>query len=363
MRVDPAFLESVFFICVDEDDGYRRPGGSGFKVGVPSEPGMSFVYLVTARHVIEMPEQSTLWVRFNRTDGGVFDLETQRDQWILSGTADVAAIRMDVPTLIREKVNDRRIHIDSFVDADYRYRTADMVGGAIIDRDHMTDIGPDGIAVQTGDDLFVVGLFTQHYGKSRNIPLARFASISAMPTEPVRMKRFGGTYFEALAYLVECLSWGGISGSPVFWTAPMLDVLEMPGGLVSVPAYKIGLLGLLSGHFGIPQRATTIDSAGDVLDTEDAISTELNAGIAVVTPASEIKELLMSSEFAEERDRLVEKGRRMRAERQVITPDSAAEPSSEDYSRFDFVRDLAKVTPPVAESSEARGKSGQLETD
>src|SRR5215216_4339269 len=59
----------------------------------------------------------------------------------------------------------------------------------------------------------------------------------------------------------------------------------------------IALLGLVSAHFDIPQQART---EGDVFGR---VVTNINAGIAVVTPAHCIRELIESEPVKEERDR------------------------------------------------------------
>jgi hypothetical protein len=56
------------------------------------------------------------------------------------------------------------------------------------------------------------------------------------------------------------------------------------------------LLGLVSAHFDIPQVAKT---EGDVLGS---ITTPLNAGIAVVTPAEAIRQLLLREDVVKERE-------------------------------------------------------------
>lgn len=307
IKVDERFLNCVFFVCIEGTDDrgefVRKPVGTGFKVGVPGHPGSSFVYFVTARHLIEEPDVETIWLRFNREDGTAFDHRTHKDDWTVSATDDVAAIRADVPSLLHERVDPTRVHLSSFVDADGRYRTDDLVGGAVVDGSEIHEIS-DGIPVVVGSGVVIVGLFSQHYGTRGNVPLARFGHIAALASEPVRMRRFAGIgSFEAPAYLVESLSWGGISGSPVFFTAPMLDGVEYAGVWIPTPAYKIGLIGLISGHFGIQQRLST---TGDViLENEGSIEAEMNSGIAVVTPSSAIKGLLMEPAFVEERERLM----------------------------------------------------------
>jgi hypothetical protein len=160
---------------------------------------------------------------------------------------------------------------------------------------------PDGITLSVGDDVFFVGLFSQQPGRERNLPIARFGAISRMPVEPITVRR-DETTEELTGYLVEARSWGGHSGSPVFWYSriPKTEYVPaprdpaFPSGLM--PTFReyhlISLLGLVSAHFDIPQAA---EVQGDILGH---IETRLNAGIAVVTPANAISELLARSDVA-----------------------------------------------------------------
>src|SRR5258705_8778907 len=59
----------------------------------------------------------------------------------------------------------------------------------------------------------ITGLFLGHHGKSRNVPIVRFGTVSAMPGELLE-----STYTNKphQSYVIESRSLGGLSGSPVF---------------------------------------------------------------------------------------------------------------------------------------------------
>jgi hypothetical protein len=86
----------------------------------------------------------------------------------------------------------------------------------------ITSIGSDRVVtdeiarrygLRVGDEVFAIGLFTLHRGKTRNVPLVRSGIVAAMPGEPLEDPSSGIEYY---AYLVEMRSIGGLSGSLVF---------------------------------------------------------------------------------------------------------------------------------------------------
>jgi len=355
VRISDDHLKSVVFICIDgvDDAGVRvhTPGGTGFMVAVDASPGRAIIYVTTARHVIEEAGRDPVYIRVNKETGGYYDIPTMRTYWYTSDTADVAAIRLDLETVIREGLVLRALPVSCFVDVDFRYRGPPLNVEHTVQKsafEFAPSDGGTGVPVGIGDEVWFVGLFVQHAGRSTNLPIARFGTLAAMPTEPVRMKRYGGsTTFDAFAYLVECHSWGGHSGSPAFWSVGAYVPQVIDGfGPVAVQTKISAFLGLVSGHFGIRQRATT---TGDILmEGEGSIETELNAGIAIVTPASEITALLMREDLVNERDQLIKR----EVEQPTATPDSWPT-GTDEFTRDDFMRDLTKVTRPVEESDQA----------
>jgi hypothetical protein len=105
-------------------------------------------------------------------------------------------------------------------------------------------------------------------------------------------------------YLTECYSWGGHSGSPAYWYNELKvgDTVKIDGKAHQVVVgqhYVVGLLGLVTGHFDSTQATT--------LGTSVKTQVKVNAGIAMVTPADYIVELLMRDDVQEDRSDRVAK--------------------------------------------------------
>lgn len=304
LKIDETQMSSVVFLCVDEqgEDGVVRPvpRATGFFVGVREEGGSGILpYVVTARHCVEEAGRDPLYIRVNRiaTVGGYEDIPTSRADWYTHDEWDVALIPFVAPKEEARRLRMSMVPLEQFVDADYRFwarrtmfeQTAKNLGGFLID---------------IGHEVAFLGLFIQHAGRGRNLPIARFGSISRMPFEPITVKRREGQQEQIVGYLAECRSWGGHSGSPVFWSSPdAVQVIEVPhpqkpDQLVPVshqtPLYA--LLGLVSAHYDIGTRAR---------EYEDIV-TDVNAGIAVVTPSVDIYDLLMREDVVKDRERRME---------------------------------------------------------
>src|SRR5262249_20043949 len=126
---------------------------------------------------------------------------------------------------------------------------ADTVGLGFEEGEHGF-LPTDEFARQTiglGAQIAIVGLFRSHYGKNRNVPIVRVGNISALPGEPV-FTRYTG-YISA--YLVEARSISGLSGSPVFvFQNEAVMLAKTLNG--SAPKQQAALLGLMHGHFDVP---------------------------------------------------------------------------------------------------------------
>jgi hypothetical protein len=143
-------------------------------------------------------------------------------------------------------------------------------------------IAREGIGL--GDELFAVGLFSRRAGQARNIPIIRVGNIVAMPEEPIKT----GTGLQE-AYLVELLSIGGLSGSPVFTYLGGIRREFPTGGEISLTtrAGAIHLLGLVHGHWDLAS-GEHVDAARDSLDGGEHV----NMGIAIVVPVTRLLEIL-----------------------------------------------------------------------
>lgn len=303
VAVPDAYIRTVVFLCVDERDDLgkprRIPQATGFFVRVPLNVRLteSVDYLVTARHCVEEAMgYEHLWIRWNLKAGGFIEFPTRFDDWIMSDQADVAAILM-LRSALPEGVSPSDFDTASL-------RMADFVGP---EPEYKyvgeTGIGHMEIQPRVGHEVYFLGLFTQQYGQERNLPIARFGHIARMPSA-VEMEGPGGTRFESVVYLVEFQSWGGHSGSPVFFehqivVEDQILVDETTGQHVLTgvdEAHISGFMGLVSGHYGIPIKAET---KGDILGE---IQTQLNSGIAMVTPADAVRQLLMRTDVVEHRE-------------------------------------------------------------
>lgn len=293
IRVPEEHLKSVVFLCVDKENNegktIRTPSATGFYVRVPLSKDAWVVYLVTARHCIDEARQyGKLYVRTNLKTGVYEDAETIPESWHAHPSADVSAIPISsikLPDSVKpQDLDQRSVAIESFVGSRPHYDYEAKISNAETIR-----IRPD-----VGHQVFFVGLFTQHYGRERNLPIARFGHISRMPAK-VKMKLPGNIDFEGIAYLVECQAWGGNSGAPVFFLYPFLslDRLKLPSkvGVVTnaMLLWHCGLLGLVNGHYPVREKA---EKTGDISEVE----MDLNSGIAIVTPAEAIRQLLMEDE-------------------------------------------------------------------
>ena len=325
VAVPEGYLRSVGFLCVDEpdDSGIKRriPKATAFFVRVPLEsvPNARVDYLVTARHCIEeaVMLDGNVFIRWNRKQGPYIEVKTRCDDWYLHDNADVATILL-LPTILPNgtQITDfdsASLSIESFVGSAPHYEFKGVAPSAI-------GTLPIEVRPTVGYETFFLGLFTQNYGEERMLPIARFGHISRMPNL-VEMEHADGVTFQTVAYLMEFQSWGGHSGSPVFFLHPLFveDRLEGASELTGANyVHVLGFMGLVSGHYDIPKKAKT---TGDILGT---VQTNLNSGVALVTPAEAVRQLLMREDIVEQRKK---KAERLLRSQTRPTMDSADQPA------------------------------------
>ena len=289
-------LETVAFLCVEEKTEAGLlvvPRATVFFIADPTVERPHPVWAVTARHCIHEARAGggAMFVRVNAGDS-YRDIPTQADDWLESDDADVACCYW-----ASTEGDVIAVPVTQLVGANYTYRFGHLLVG--------DPNGPEPEDVYVGAEVFFVGLFSQHAGRARNLPVARFGNVSRLPREPILVDRPTGT--ESIdGYLVEARSWGGHSGSPTYWAHPVTQIMELPKPLAGNRAQRrqaersgqqetltvsrqqplMALLGLVSAHFDIPREATM---TGDILGKA---VTKLNSGMAVVTPAHFIRQLL-----------------------------------------------------------------------
>jgi hypothetical protein len=254
------------------------PLGTAFFVVYPDPrggPTYGFIYLVTAKHVLE------------DTDG-TFLKEVKVRLNLKEPSSSKQCDFLSVP------VSDGRGNLLWFHDTD---AAADVAIAPLFPDQKRFEFVPIPIAmfaddellkrekVVEGDSLNFVGLMSQYYGDSKNYPVVRRGTLALMTDEeidtPTGRQR---------AFIAELASWPGNSGSPVF-----LNLGGFREGNV-IAGMSLHLLGVLSGSFLNRVRGTTLNTATIVAGNE------LNTGISFIIPAVRIRKILDSQPAQQNRD-------------------------------------------------------------
>lgn len=212
-------------------------------------------------------------LRMNRVGMEPVDLPVDPDAWVEHNDTDAALALVEWP----DHADHVFVPTEMIADSDYASGRTGVNGPPL---------------VGLGDNVFLVGLFTQHAGSEERIqPIVRFGQLSRMPDDQVRIKLDPQTEVDVYAYLVETKSWGGQSGSPAFvHYAPDRLHTGAGGNLMMNTVLPPKLLGIVHGHFHDTGEVRADDP---YLDEPPLIgNVKLNTGIAIVIPAQAIIDLL-----------------------------------------------------------------------
>jgi hypothetical protein len=251
----PVANGTAFFVLVNNENG---PGGYG--------------YLVTAKHVL-LDERGQffprVFVRINdKSSGSVFvavDLKTAGSEQNVFSHTDATVDIAVIPALPDQTKFDFLAVPSSMIHTKEAFRK--------------TTIAP-------GSDVFFAGLFAPHYGEKANTPIFRFGRVAMLPTDRIRWQSDPAKPPEFVElYLLETMSFGGNSGSPVFFS----QGADREPGKIIIGAPEITLAGVMRGNFNEPR-------IGGFIQTPDAMSPVFaqNVGIAAVTPAYFLHDILYS---------------------------------------------------------------------
>jgi hypothetical protein len=268
------FQKAVAFIFAGNEPNLTC--GTGFFIGVrrPNDPNRGRIYLVTAKHVISKPNSTEyfdkIFLRLNKKDGSS---EILRLPIVANGnnknvffhndpSVDIAVI----PYLPNEDKFDFIALPDEMVTTQEEYKT---------------------LKIREGSEVFFTGLFTPYLGSEKNYPVVRFGHVALVTDEKIR---FAGEPTDL--YLVEAGSYGGNSGSPVFFCLG-LETIE-PGRLIVAgsPIYK--LAGIMKGTF-LDEKEIK------VIETKSISMAYSNMGIAAVVPSYKLHEILFGDELKKKR--------------------------------------------------------------
>jgi len=274
MLLDQRTRRSVAFLMLKDSAGELIPVGSAFVIGAWAGVDRRALYVVTTQHLVQQAGRNTLHLRLRREDNEPVDVPYEPEHWILHDSADVAIARFAGDTSLVESISLEQ----EMADREW-----------LLEKD-----------VDAGAEVFSVGLFVAGVpGESREqwvapVPVARFGNIAMMPGDKIPVEILPNTLTYVEAFLVEARSFGGVSGSPVY-------VYLQGGHNRAYGPFLPGfgrLLGLVSGHWDIPSKvAMPSDWPTNI---SDAISM-LNAGMAIVTPAQAIVDILRGDELLRER--------------------------------------------------------------
>lgn len=267
MRIDENVRKCVAFIGIQTAAGFV-PLGTCF-LGCVTVQGLVFGFAITANHVVEQIESDVLTLRVNSLDGATKYIEINRN----------SGMRHENPA------NDFVIYGITF-DASVH----DVILYPL-DRASHTKSREEFYAPNLGDEVITVGLYTSHYGLTKNIPVVRVGNFAALPDEPVRTE-FG--YVEA--YLVEMRSIAGLSGSPVFLSPPQLRV-DGGGDIKFLKQKTHPIVGMCVGYHVVETKEDQISVPKFQTDSRSASAfggasyDERNTGFAVVIPIERVLEL------------------------------------------------------------------------
>lgn len=258
MFIKEEIRKCVVFICIIERKGekiFNIPRATGFLVSVPFEGNKesSFLYLVTAKHCVEGLAGKDATIRLNSKEGKAVNLSVPHNaEWQFHPSDDMADVAV-IGFGVNKDFDIKTVPVEMFV------------------TDELIDKGD----ISIGNDVFIVGLFSQHSGAEKNLPIVRTGTIAMLPDEKIFTKDG-----KRDAYLIEARSIGGISGSPVFFFE---SVVKDGSYKFGSPAFRLG--GLIHGHWDIPAEKIDATEGSDAKNS-------INMGIAIVIPAKKIYETL-----------------------------------------------------------------------
>ena len=301
-RIPERFENAVVFMFGQHpkhDNNLIGPGGTGVIIEFPSATlqGEYHTYVVSNRHVVDQ----TPWVRLNTCDGKTRLLEIISEEWISDGKEDLAIV--DVTDHIS-------LDKDFYSTVEYRhFINADRVIGNHI-----------GI----GDQVFMLGLYSDHDGTSRNLPVARFGNIAAMPHHLVPVITGPSDLYKRPAFLNDMRSRQGFSGSPVWvWRGEEVDLADydaggrkfnkLGGSIYNKTPPFLCFAGIHRGQF--PEETRVLLSKDESL-VKTGTEMLIASSMTIVIPAWEISHLLNNPQLRDERaarDGLEERIRRSEA--------------------------------------------------
>jgi hypothetical protein len=298
VRVQDQILQTVVFLGV-ENAGQFSPVATGF-LGSLDYREHTFMFLITADHVLDLIGGDSVSVRANRKLGDATVFRIPKARKFVDSNNDIAVFPLPWP---HDAFDQKRLHLDREKRRQILKLSDDFFPGV-------------------GDEVATVGLYTTHQGETRNIPIVRIGNIARLPHEPVRSTRGF-----AKAYLVETRSIVGLSGSPVLLNLPevWIDNNRQPHFLHGKGrgAYPVGMM--LGYHLvGSTEDQIQVTQEARAAGLGPLTADERNTGLAVVIPFERILDVIERDEVRQLLDRAVDE----RLATMKVRPTGAISPSS-----------------------------------
>lgn len=335
------YRKNVGYLMAEEKDHdgqwVAEPQGTVFFMSERIDRFGEVYYAVTARHVIETIQSRGeryrgTFIRVNTAPDRTEDYPVKYVDWVCSRASDVAVHTIKFPDYTPFNVNAFPAILSSPPVKVAKSPTDGKFG-----------------SVQVGHDVFLVALFSPFPGRQGRVEaVVRFGRVASPETSlPVMVNVATEENVEAAVLLMEATTWGGESGSPVFYyretwgiQGPSVrEILRNPMLSESshsiVPQSAPELLGLLHGHY--PVKVPLLSG------TDEPATMDLNSGIAIVIPTEDIYATLNDKRLVSERNRMIEKYKKRENDKSVPKPD-IAQKHYHPFTKEDFAAALKKVS-------------------
>jgi hypothetical protein len=268
MRLPDKMLNTACFLSKNAFP--IKYGGTGFVVGMRGVQNHAYLYLVTAKHVVEAIGSAPFLIGVNDKRGKQALIGSQATQWYCHPTEPNA---VDAAVTSFNPIGSEELDIEWIMDS--QFATEDVIKKE---------------SIGIGDEIIAIGLFTRFSGQESHWPIVRTGNLAMLPKEKVPTSGFDPMD----VYLAEGRSIGGLSGSPVYVRQTVNHWLkdEAGDGYPFAGTGQIYFLGLMHGHWDAP--------AG----FKDIVGLEaVNMGISIIVPAQKIMEVLNHPDLVAERKR------------------------------------------------------------
>jgi hypothetical protein len=229
--IPPRILNCCFYLYKTAADACAgRPfGGTGFLVAVPSQLDERYCHTVGVTNWHVAVRDGCSVIRANKAGGGIRVINRDPSEWIFRPKwHDLAIIGLP----------------DDLGDA-----MTSVHRNMLLTKQDIADLG-----IWSGADVFMIGRFVDHDGRSTNQPSTRFGHISVMPAFGIKQP----TNATLESYVLDVHSRTGYSGSPTFVYRTLGTDLRRSSMVTGPGTVFVKMLGIHWGQFPEKWKVTAI---------------------------------------------------------------------------------------------------------